>query len=78
MYVSWIYTRWRDMVCPVLPHNTAFIQKFQCHLSPVLYNKINKMLKILPSPEHNCKKALTSWFKSRNYEEIKNLFQIIK
>lgn len=67
-----------DRVCPTVAYKTAFIEKFQCYLGPMLYNKLNKIIKMYPLNQHSCKKVLISWLKSQSYESVENLFAILK
>lgn len=65
-------------VCPSLQFKTSFIAKFQCNIGPLLYNKINNILNIYPLNHYECKKILTSWLKSKTYEEIEDLLEVTK
>lgn len=71
-------SRRQDRVCPTRQYKTFFINKFQCYLGPMLYNKINKVLNIYSLNRYNCKKVLTPWLKNQNYEETEKLFEILR
>ena len=70
--------RRKDKIFTVKSNRTFFINKFQCYLGPVLYNKLNKVLNIYECNVYKCKQILTNWLKKQDYNEIENLFIPLK
>lgn len=66
--------RVKHRVCPTLTYrSTAFARKFFDFLGGHLYNKINKKLTVYPLTRANCKRVITAWLKSLNYDDTENL-----
>ncbi|CAH2095676.1 unnamed protein product [Euphydryas editha] len=65
-------------VCPALRVRTTFIKKFQCFIGPHLYNKMNKILSINSLNQYDCKHKIINWLKSLSYDEVENLFKIVR
>lgn len=53
--------------------NTVFASKQFCTQSTKIYNKINGILKIYSMSYIDCKKTVSSWLKSLNYQETEDL-----
>lgn len=67
-----------DKICQIPKYNTFFMHKFQCCLGPTLYNKINNSIKIYHQNYNTCKISVAKWLKSLTYNEVEDLFVILK
>ncbi|KAJ0179100.1 hypothetical protein K1T71_004812 [Dendrolimus kikuchii] len=71
-------TRRKDKIFPIDSYKSFYMTKFLCFLGPLCYNKINKILNIYPLNTFQCKQKLTTWLKTKGYEEVEELFNILK
>lgn len=69
--------RRNDLVCPSKLFRTAFVRRFFIFLGSYLYNKCNAKSKIYPLNKYQCKKSITKWLLSLNYDETEKLLEII-
>lgn len=70
--------RLKHLVCPTLNYRfSAFSKKFFCFLGGYLYNKINKNTSIYPLTKSICKRVITLWLKSLNYDATENLLSVL-
>lgn len=69
--------RRKHHVCKIPKSNTSFAQRFYSFLGALLYNNLNKKLNFYPLTKSRCKKSLTSYLKSLNYNETEKLLKII-
>lgn len=72
-YVDISHKRRRDAVVPVPFTRTAFARRQYLSQSARIYNIVNKKLKIYPMLPFTCKRTITDWLYSLNYEEVENL-----
>ncbi|KAL0871538.1 hypothetical protein ABMA27_005251 [Loxostege sticticalis] len=72
-YVDISHKRRRDAVVPVPITRTAFAKRQYLSQSARIYNIVNKKLKIYPMLPFTCKRTITDWLYSLNYEEVENL-----
>lgn len=56
---------------------TSFAQHQYKKQSVFIYNKVNKLLKIYPLLLIQCKKKVTEWLLTLNYDEVEDLFKVI-
>ena len=63
------------IVCSVVPTRFVIVRRQYYFINPVLYNKINDILKIYPLTSRECKLTTHKWLSSLTYEEIE---QIVK
>jgi hypothetical protein len=57
--------------------STEFAKRFYTFLGAHLYNKINKILNIYPMTRYKCKKSLTIWLKSLDYDKTESMLLVI-
>jgi hypothetical protein len=69
--------RRKHTVChPITQCSTTFSRRFFGYLGSFLYNKINRALDIYPLSKHQCRKTLTNWLKSFDYDETEKLLTV--
>lgn len=64
------------VVCKAVSARTSFKQRFFCFQGGRLYNKINKILNIVPQCKVECKKSVTRWLLAFDYSETEELLYI--
>lgn len=67
--------RRKARICPVINSKLAHTRKFFCYLGPYLYNKLNAKLNIYAQLKPKCKKLVSNYLKSLNYQETENLLK---
>lgn len=72
-----VEARRSNKICTVLFTKKTYTRKYYCFLGGYLYNKINNILSIVSKNNYECKRIVTSWLLSLNYEETESLFQKI-
>lgn len=65
-----------DIVCKIEPHRTTLASLHYHYLSPILYNKVNKILNLYPLPVFKCKSKCLTWLLSLSYERTESLLKI--
>ncbi|KAJ8711160.1 hypothetical protein PYW07_008402 [Mythimna separata] len=61
-----------DRVCPTAVVKLEIVRRQFLFYSPVLYNRINKVLNIYPCASRECKRLLDDWLATLAYEELEN------
>lgn len=77
-YDPYIYRTKRrfDRVCEIVPRKTAAASRHFKYISPKIYNKINKTLKIYSLTKGKLKYNLIAWLKSLTYDETEKLVEV--
>ncbi|CAK1604430.1 unnamed protein product [Parnassius mnemosyne] len=63
-------------VCEIIPVKTFFAQKFFSFRGSRLYNKANKLHRIINLTKFECKKKISNWLLKLDYEKTEQLLQI--
>lgn len=58
-----------DKVCDLIFCRLALSKRHFLYISPVMYNKVNKLLHIYPLVSRECKSCLITWLKSLSYTD---------
>lgn len=72
-----IEIRRKKNAAPLVTVKTTFAKRQYLRQSSYLYNLINKDLAIYPLTYFNCKKLLTEWLKTKCYDDIESMVQVI-
>jgi hypothetical protein len=65
--------RLKHKVCRPIKWATAYSNKFFGCLGSYLYNKVNEINNIYPLTKYQCKRIITSWLKSLDYDQTEKL-----
>jgi endonuclease/exonuclease/phosphatase (EEP) superfamily protein YafD len=57
--------------------NTSFVKKFYSFIGPFIYNKLNRNLNIYPKTKIECKKTITNWLLSNDYNETEEILSVL-
>ncbi|KAG7304079.1 hypothetical protein JYU34_011009 [Plutella xylostella] len=70
--------RRHDIVCSLVKHKTVFAGRFYYCISPILYNRLNKILDIYHMTLRECKLTTVTWLLSLSYEDTESLSAVNK
>lgn len=65
--------RRKGKVCQAETFNSRHSNNFFCFQGNFLYNKLNKTLNIYPQHKYSCKRTITNYLKSLNYDQTESL-----
>lgn len=62
-----------DIVAPTYPARSNFASRQNVTQAPRVYNKVNRILNIYSMQLYECKKALTEWLFTLNYDAVEDI-----